>query len=109
VLDRLSGNDEPGVENRHPAKLLYDFRTLISDAVDGLAGLSTGRLADDTEDAVEALDLALGLPKVLVVGRSTPPKPVLHSLCRVPQSAFQGPSYCRLARVSRPRRCGRGV
>src|SRR5215213_7823902 len=70
VLDRLGGSDKPSIESRHPAKLLHDFRTLISDAVDGLAGLPTRRLADDTEDAVEALDLTLGLPKVLVESRS---------------------------------------
>src|SRR6185312_16092651 len=35
-------------------------------SVDRLAGLSARRLADNTEDAVEAFDLTLGLPKVLV-------------------------------------------
>jgi hypothetical protein len=63
MLDRLGGGEEAGVEGGHPAKLLHDFRTLISDAVDRLAGLSTGRLADDTEDAVEAFDLSLGSPE----------------------------------------------
>src|SRR3954447_13804611 len=66
VLDRLGGSDKPGIESRHSAKLLHDFRAFIGDAVDRLAGLSAGRLADDTENAVEAFDLTLGLPKVLV-------------------------------------------
>jgi hypothetical protein len=66
VLDRLGGSDKPGIESRHSAKLLHDFRTFIGDAVYRLAGLSARRLADNTEDAVEAFDLTLGLPKVLI-------------------------------------------
>src|SRR6185312_1358648 len=66
-------SDKPGIESRHSAKLLHDFRAFISDAVDRLAGLSAGRLTDDTEDAIEAFDLPLGLAKVLVESGSQLP------------------------------------
>src|SRR3954447_25341966 len=78
MLDRLGSSDKPSIESRHPAKLLHDFRTFISDPVDRLAGLASRRLADNTEDAVEALDLALGLTKVLIEGCSQ-----LFRLCRL--------------------------
>src|SRR4051812_39795492 len=78
MLDRLGGSDEPGVESGHAAKLLHDFRTLVSNAIDRFAALASRRLADNTEDAGEAFDLALGLPKVLVEGCSQ-----LLRLCRL--------------------------
>src|SRR3984885_887026 len=68
VLDRLSGREKARVERRHSLEVLHDLRTFFRDAVDGGAGFSARRLADDLEDLIEAFHLAFRLPEMFREG-----------------------------------------
>ena len=62
----MAGRDETGVDRWARAEFLDRFVTLGDDAINRLAGLTLGPLADDLEYLFKALDLALCL---LAMGR----------------------------------------
>ena len=59
MLDGLRRGDEPGIEGNASIEILDDLVGLGDDALDCLAGLAAGRLADQFEYLLEALDMPL--------------------------------------------------
>src|ERR1700677_2928123 len=58
---RLAGRNETGIDRRAFAEFLDRLLTLGDDAIDRLAGLGLGPLADHLEHLLKTLDLALRL------------------------------------------------
>jgi hypothetical protein len=90
MLERLGG-EKPRVEGGHPAKVSQDFGTLISDAVDRLAWLSTGWLAVIQMIRSNCLAPSLALAKCLLKAAasslSAPPSPFRPAGAPAPISA----------------------
>src|SRR3569623_1947501 len=62
---RLSGGDQTSVQGRGVLELFHDAFAFFDDAEDRIAGLPTGRLAEDFENLLQTFDVALGLFEVL--------------------------------------------
>jgi hypothetical protein len=59
MLYGLSGCNETRIKSRRALELFHDFFGFIDNAFDGRAGLAPGALANQLEDRLKALDLAL--------------------------------------------------
>ena len=82
VLNGLGSSQEPCIQSGRSLELLDDFFAFGDDAFDRVAGLATGALADDVEDLLQALNLALSLFLVFCAARA-----ILGSAFKICRSA----------------------
>ena len=66
MLDGLRRGEQAGIERLGALVLVHDLLALVENAHDGIAGLAAGRLVEQFENLLEALDLAFGLVVMLL-------------------------------------------